>query len=195
MAATNPYIRKIGNIDGEALPTYRLIDDFGFYVEELPFVLSTEVKDVDSNSYYDEDGDVEWVQRRLRVKAYEMKIKFISKGTKEVLYGRYKKLRNYMLGLDNTGTSFMLYDEWHGIGRKDIRLSKFDDSAEYDEMNDGTFVLAIEVTLKVNDPLTDVYVDDNGNLYAEDGSGLVINGEEVVPYENCYVTDNTLYIV
>lgn len=197
MALVNVYIRKMGaDTEGNARPTYNIREYFGFVIQELPFESSTEVKDVDTVDFFDEDGSNEWMPARLRIKSYEMKVKFISKGTKEELYARYLSLRNYLLGRDNTGVAFMLYDDYHGIGRKDIRLQKFDDDVEYKPLNDGGYVFSIEATFKVNDPVTDVFFDsETGTIDSDGGTGLVINGEEVVPYEHCYVVGKTLYIV
>ena len=197
MALVNVYIRKMGaDGGGNARPTYNIREHFGFVIQELPFDLSTDVKDVDTVDYFDEDGSNEWMPAHLRIKSYDMKVKFISKGTKEELYTRYSRLRNYLLGRDNTGVAFMIYDEYHGIGRKDIRLQKLDDEAEYEALNDGGYVFSIEATFKVNDPLTEVFYDSaTGTIDSEGGTGLIINGEEVVPYEHCYVVGQTLYIV
>lgn len=197
MALANVYIRKMGaDSEGNARPTYNIREYFGFVIQELPFESSTDVKDVDTVDYFDEDGSNEWMPTHLRIKSYEMKVKFISKGTKDELYARYSLLRNYLLGRDNTGVAFMLYDDYHGIGRKDIRLQKLDDDAEYEPLNDGSFVFCIEATFKVNDPITEVIFDsENETIDSEGGTGLIINGEEVVPYEHCYVVGETLYIV
>lgn len=197
MALVNFYIRKQGSDgQGNAWPTYNIMEHFGFVIRELPFNLTVDVKDVDKNDFFDEDGDIEWAQNRLRAKAYEMKVKFISKGTKEELYDRYTVLRNYLLGIDNTGTVFMMYEDWHGVGRKDMRLVKFEDDAEYEPLNDGGYVLSFDAVLKVNDPITEIIFDDaTGTIDTEIGTGLIIHGEEVVPYEHCYVLGKTLYIV
>ena len=57
MALVNVYIRKMGaDGEGNARPTYNIREHFGFVIQELPFDLSTDVKDVDTVDYFDEDG-------------------------------------------------------------------------------------------------------------------------------------------
>ena len=162
MAIVNPYIRKIG----DSTPTYRLIDDFGFYVKDIPFSLSAKVKEPEKNTFFDEDGDQEYEQNNLYLEGYEMEITFCSKGTKEQLYSRYMKLLKYLTGKDGTGTKFMLYNERIGAGRTDIRLKEFDDDAEYYDLDsdEEPFLLEIKSTFKVNDPITEVTLNADGTI-------------------------------
>lgn len=152
MSAARIYIRKTT----EGAHTKNVLDDFGFYIKEIPFPLTTEAKDIETVSYYDEDGDEEYIPSVIRVKGYDMSVTLTSRGDRETLYGRYVALRNYLLGRDGTGAEFMLYDDWHGIGRTGIRLKKFDDDANFVDLGDEEFMLAIKLSLKVNDPLTEI---------------------------------------
>lgn len=194
MARAKVFIRKQGkNVEGDVFPTYDVLNEFGFWTKDIPFPLSGEVKGVDSNDYFDEDGDQEWAQKRLRLKAYNMDVTWIARGSKDELLAMFEKFRSYLLGIEGTGTTFILYSERHHIGMKDVRLNKIYDDVVYDDIDDDHFILQIKMQFKVNDPVSRVFLEEDNTIVAEDGSGLVINGEEIEA-DRIRIVGTTMYI-
>ena len=191
------YLCKMGtDINGNAFPTYKVEDEFGFVTQDEPTILSAKVKNVESNDFYDEDGEQEWAARRLRLQAYTMSITFISQGSKYELHKRIEKFRNYLCGIEGTGTMLMLYEDWYKTGYKDVRLSELTDNLKYKQISEDYFVISFNVKFKVNDPLTKVELNSDGCLQSEDlTKGLVINGEELVTADNVRVEATSLIIL
>lgn len=150
------YTQKIKD---EAEPQAEIIElgeSFGFYGMELPFKMANEVKEPESNDWSDEDGDDEYIpEGGLKMQAFEIEIKLGYKGDKKTANARLQNLLNYLTGRDGTGSTMKLYSTYTGIGYNDVRFKSISDDAELVRDDDGD-ILIIEITLKVNDPITRV---------------------------------------
>lgn len=152
------YIQKMPNAAGETYPAYESGEQFDVYVREggLPFIIRGEVKDLPQNDWYDEDGVEEYVpESGLYMKSYDMEVEFIYKGANYTSKSKMTEFFNYLTGRDGTGGLFKIYSTYTCIGRQNVRLKSIDDDPEF-VMDDDIEVLAVKVTLQVNDPVTEV---------------------------------------
>lgn len=126
------------------------IADFGMYCMEDPFVLYSEAKDVTKRSWYDEDGDDEYIpENGLYVQSYENSVKFGFKGDE---FGANEKLRSF---LDYLCSGMMkMYCEFNKVGRQHVRFKSVKQTLYRDE-KDGD-LLVVTITFKFNDPVTDI---------------------------------------
>lgn len=141
------YIQKEG--DGE--PVKDTIADFGMYVSENPFKPCSDVKEPTKRSWYDEDGDDEYIgSDGLYMASYENKVKFLFKGN---VFGANEKCKAFIDYLRKSGMMKM-YCEFNRIGRQHVRLKSIDPEL-YRDPDDGD-ILTLSVTFKFNDPVTDI---------------------------------------
>lgn len=125
--------------------------DFGFYETESKFYGGWSVKDVAKRDWPDEDGDDEYVPTDLKLKAYDMQVKFGYKGDKYSANEKLSALQEYLC----SGT-MRIYDSYNAIGRQGVRFASIDDDAELVRDDVDGDILIISVKLKVNDPRTAV---------------------------------------
>ena len=126
------------------------IADFGMYCMEDPFVLYSEAKDVTKRSWYDEDGDDEYIPGNgLYVQSYENSVKFGFKGDE---FGANEKLQSF---LDYLRSGMMkMYCEFNKVGRQHVRFKSVKQTLYRDD-KDGD-LLVVTITFKFNDPVTDI---------------------------------------
>lgn len=128
------------------------IADFGMYCMEFPFKIFSGVKAPTSRSWYDEEGDDEYIpDDGLRMEAYEIAVKFGYKGESG---SAPKAVRDFLTFLRTAGLMKM-YCEYGDIGRRNVRLKTVSDDAELIHDASGDLVV-FKVTFKVNDPVSDV---------------------------------------
>lgn len=136
------------------------IADFGMYCMEDPFVLYSEVKDVTKRSWYDENGDDEYIPGNgLCIQSYENSVKFGFKGDE---FGANEKLRSF---LDYLRSGVMkMYCEFNKVGRQHVRFKSVKQTL-YRDSEDGD-LLIVTVVFKFNDPVTDIKptTDVNGKV-------------------------------
>ena len=157
----NFFLQLMGTDEaGVPYPAKESVSQFGIFCKEIPFKIFEKVKEPAKRSWNDEDGDDEYMPKNgLRVEAYTMKVTF---GCKKIegtaTYGtavddvRNKVgtfLNHLKLGM------FKFYSSYTRIGRQNIRLESISDNAKW-KSDDNNEYLIFEVTLKVNDPVTDV---------------------------------------
>lgn len=137
------YIQK----DSGDTEVKELGSDYGFYETESKFYGGGAVKDIAKRDWPDEDGDDEYVPEAMKLKAYEMEVKFGWKGDKYGANAALEALQAYLLG----GT-MKVYDSYHAIGRQGVRFEEISDDAELVRDDAEGDILIITVKLKVNDP-------------------------------------------
>ena len=138
-----------GEIDGAEVKD--TIAGFGMYVSESPFKPCSSVKEPTKREWYDEDGDDEYVPADgLRMASYENNVKFLFKGD---AFDATEKTKNFVEYLKAAGLMKM-YCEFNKIGRQHVRLKSIDPTL-YRDTTDGD-ILALSVTFKFNDPITDI---------------------------------------
>lgn len=166
MAYHKLYIQKAGTSQA-----YDTLETFDVWAMEVPFQTVGDVKDLPANDWKDESGEEEYMPAVLPMKAYDMAVKFGYKGKcgtgREHLTAFFNYLRGKAWTLngithDGDGAELMMYYELTGTGRRGIRLKGIKDEIEY-IVDDTMEAIITEVTFKVNDPDTDVFMT-NGKL-------------------------------
>lgn len=147
------YIQKM--ISGAAVKD--TVTNFDIYCMEIPFIIATEAKELASNDWYDEHGDEEYIPSALKMKAYEMDVKFACKGATKTCNAKINAFLNYLTGADqqNPGAKMKMYSTYTQIGRQDVRFVSLSEDAELVRDANGD-ILIFTVTFKVNDPVTNI---------------------------------------
>lgn len=124
-------------------------DEWGIMPTSASMQVASEVKELPSNDWKDENGDDEYIPDEVVFKAYQQEISFAYKG--EDPSGDIRRFIEYLA----YGGAFSMYDERTKTGRQKVRFVKYDTDAEYIP-EDGTSTVLFAITLKVNDPITEV---------------------------------------
>jgi hypothetical protein len=140
-------------------PVCESVNKWGIFCKDIPFKMFEKVKDPAKRSWYDEDGDDEFIPKDgLRLEAYTMKVEF---ACKKMNADKFKKavedvranIADFLSYLRQG--QFKLYSSYTRIGRQNVRLESVSDNAKW-RSDEGGEYLIFEVVFKVNDPVTDV---------------------------------------
>lgn len=127
---------------------------WGCYVMDSMYIpVATKAKNIASQSWYDEHGDDEYIPEVLYYEPVEATIDFVYKGKVSDANTQIRAFINYL-----RGGYFNFYDEFHKIGRQQVRLLDFSDDAElvYVSNAGDDCVATFSITVKINDPVTDI---------------------------------------
>lgn len=154
MAAETVYFRKTGSS-----VVKDSVEDFGMFCKDVPFTMYGEAKELSSNDYKDEDGEDEYIPKKLPMKSYTMEVTFAYKGDRDSANKALADFLNYLTGRDENseGAEFDMYSSYTDIGRQKCRFVSLSNDAELIR-KDGYDILFPKITFKVNDPVTDVYL-------------------------------------
>lgn len=159
----NFFLQKMG-VDGNnnPYPVYESVSTWGIFCKDIPFKLFDKVKEPPKRSYHDQHGDDEYIPGTgLYLEAYTMKVEL---ACKKIASGNSwdsaavndvrAKVGTFLSYLRTSGM-LNVYSSHTRIGRQDVRLESVGDNAVW-KVEDGIEYLIFEVTLKVNDPSTDI---------------------------------------
>lgn len=160
MANIKTYIQQL-HFDGSTYTRGSVVDILSTYkvvCQEFPFKILPEAKELASRDWNDEDGLDVYYPTTRRMKEYETDVDFLYVGTENAIREDLKNFINFLYGRDNgaVGVSLAVYNEYTGIGRKDVVVTKVSDDVYYGDDNDTDAIAKFSVTFKVNDPVTDV---------------------------------------
>lgn len=127
---------------------------WGCYVAESPYLpVPKKAKNITSQSWYDEHGDDEYIPTTLYYESIEANLKFVYKGTVSDAKTNIKAFITYL-----SGGYFKFYDEFHKVGRQQVRLIGFSDEAELTYVSNASdeCVATFAIEVKINDPITDI---------------------------------------
>jgi len=145
----------------QKLTTNAVVKDsaaWNIYASSMPFNLSPKAKELPKRSRPDRNGDDEYVPDAMFYEAYEMDVVFVycipttkATGTTGISNTDIKGFLDYI----KTGGMFKIYDTYTQIGRTNVRYVDFKPKMFFrrEGIND---VVEFTVTLKVNDPVTDI---------------------------------------
>lgn len=125
--------------------------EWNIWVKSVPFKLSSELQNIPSRTWIDEQGDDEYYPDTPTYKAYEIDCEFVYIGSYETANTQIKSFRDYLVN----GGMFKLYDTFTKIGRTNVRYVKMDTDM-FHRKEGGKDLVLFKVTLKVNDPVTDI---------------------------------------
>lgn len=170
----NFFLQRMGeNGNGSSYPVCESVQTWGIWCKDIPFKLFDKIKEPARRTWNDEHGDDEYIgDDGLYVEAYTMTVEFGCKKMGAVedngdviaaVNDVRERVGAFLEYLRSSGM-MMLYSSHTRIGRQNVRLSSIDDSATWQTDDNGEFLL-FSVSFKVNDPMTDV-VMNNGVLIA-----------------------------
>ena len=165
----NFFLQRMGtDEEGRPYPVCESVSDFGIFCKSIPFKIFEKVKDPAKRSWYDEDGDDEYLPKDgLKTEAYSIKVEFGCKKIESV-----HDIAKYNAAVDDVREKvgsfldflklgfFKLYSSYTRIGRQNVRLESVSESSKW-KSDENVEYLVFEVTLKVNDPTTDVELTKN----------------------------------
>lgn len=145
--------------DGSAIKSS--LTDFGFAVSEIPWP-DEEAQDVAVREWPGEDGEDAYIPASgLKLKAYDLEVKFIYKGNVNTAMAKSAAFRDYLIGAAGDGAELKLFDPYWGKGRTKARLLKITDiKAVRTNIDEG---LTFKATFRIADPKTEItlaYVGD-----------------------------------
>lgn len=104
---------------------YDTIKNFDIFLKSAPFNYCTEVKDVPSNDWHDEDGEEEYIPtNNLKLKAFEITIEWAYKGS-----DANEAIREFSDFLLSQSPFEYMYDTYNNIKYRNVRLVKIHDDA------------------------------------------------------------------
>lgn len=162
----NFFLQRMGVGENNApYPVCESVATWGVWCKDIPFKLFDKVKEPPKRTWNDEHGDDEYIPSSgLFLEAYTMKVEL---GCKKIDNSQASvddvrdKVGEFMEYLRSAGM-MNVYSSHTRIGRQNVRLESVPDSAKWKVEEDGFEWLIFEITLKVNDPMTDVTLQTNG---------------------------------
>lgn len=145
MALAKTYVQSISGGG-----TKELLTDFNIYTGNVPFNTDYKAKQLPKNSWFDEDGDDEYVPDTLKLEAYEMSFEVGYKGAFQTAVSAGETLVNWFL---NAG-EFSMYCDYNQVGRTHVRFVSMSKPTVMVSNEDEGDIYKWNITLKVNDPLT-----------------------------------------
>lgn len=139
-------------------PVKESVSDFSIWCKEMPFQLFSDAKELQKTDWMDEHGDDEYIPNELKLQAYSMDVTFCYKGDMGTANDKIKAFMQYLTGMDGGGSTFKVYDGFTRIGRQHVRYESFDPDGEIVRDEHEGDVIVFKVKLKVNDPVTDIYL-------------------------------------
>lgn len=135
-----------------------LLDKFNIGCEEFPFKKYPEAKELPKRDWPGEDGVESFVPKKIPMKAYDIEVTFIYKGTEATMQKDIDDFIMFLYGRNEgaTGSILAIYDEHVKIGRKDVRCQKVHNELYYDEEYDDEKIAKFKVIFSVDDPITEV---------------------------------------
>ena len=127
---------------------------WGGNVTDSPYIpVATTPKNITSQSWYDENGDDEYIPEELFYEPVEATLNFVYKGTVAEAKTQIKAFISYL-----RSGEFSFYDEFYKVGRQKSRLLDFSDEAKwsYDDAYSQTGIAQFSIRVKINDPVTDI---------------------------------------
>ncbi|MBQ9655976.1 MAG: hypothetical protein IJV38_08140 [Prevotella sp.] len=159
----NFFLQRMGTDEnGSTYPVCESTKTWGIYCKAIPFKVYEKAKEPAKRSYPDEHGDDEYIgPDGLYLEAYTMKVEL---GCKKMSAGNAagttavddvrQKVGIFLKYLRESGM-LNLYSSYTRIGRQNVRLDSVSDGAKWKSEDDNEFLI-FEITLKVNDPVTDI---------------------------------------
>lgn len=142
--------------------------DFSVYIEDVPFILLSDMKDDPKRDWHDQDGiDVFYDNKKPPIKDYDMDIVCEAKSDSiDDLRDKVDAFLKYMSGDDGKGKVFSIYDTHCKAGRTNVRFVKQSQKTWFNMDSDDTKILVFQITMHVDDPRTAVSLvtDENGNI-------------------------------
>lgn len=124
-------------ISKDGVSVFDSIDTWGLVLKSAPLMLGGKVKSPSKRSWYDEDGDEEYVPSVQKLESFDVKYELGYKGSAGSANAVYSSLTEFLTGADGTGSVFSAYDDWSKCGWERCRFSELSiDSKSYRSWNE-----------------------------------------------------------
>lgn len=163
--ALNTYIKQL-EYDGVSYSGGTVVDllsKFKIICQDFPFVRYPKPKDLPTRDWPGEDGLDIYVPDVVPLKEYDMEVIFLYVGDKTNIRTDITNFLNFIYGRSKGGSSdtvqsgrLAIYNEYVGMGRKDVVVSSVDNELYYVNDGDEDAVARIKVKFTVYDPKTEV---------------------------------------
>ena len=166
MGLRNTYIQQL-HFDGETYTkgeVVNLTEKWGIYCD-VPFKLFPEAKELAVRDWAGEDGRDVYIPKKIPLAAYELEVEVTYKGEDAKMRDNIEAFIKFIYGRNDgaVGGRLAIYDEYTGIGRKDIHVTSIDNDIYYDVDYDDEQCAKFNVKFQVEDPATDVKPSVSGN--------------------------------
>lgn len=137
-------------------------DEWNIRITDYPFI-SQDTKDLPENDWHDEHGKEVYIPDELPIKAYEVQVSFVYKGSKATAGAQIMSFLDYL----RKGGYFKFYCEWAKMGAYHVRYVSCDTTKAYlyKGDNDGD-VVTFKVKLAVDAPDKSVTLDYDSSKVA-----------------------------
>ena len=174
MNAYGTYIQQISNSVTfyEKGTVVDLLKTFNIVCQDFPFVKNPRSKGIPARDWPDEDGVDVYVPPTLPLKDYELDVTFLYVGTEPNIRADISSFIDFIYGRKKGSDAdtvqsgrLAVYNEYVGMGRKDIVVSDVDNEIFYCTDSDPDALAMFKVKFKVYDPTTEitpVYSNSNG---------------------------------
>lgn len=125
--------------------------EWGIWVKSIPFLIYPKLKEPAKRSWPDQNGDDEYLPDSPLFEAYTMNVDFVFIGQTGTANIQIKSFLDYL----SRNGEFSIYDTYSAIGRTRVRYSSYSDKA-FRRREGENDVVQFTVTLKVNDPITEI---------------------------------------
>lgn len=135
-----------------------LLDTYKIISQEFPFAKNPKPKDLSTRDWAGEDGLDVYIPKELPIKHYDIDVTFLYVGTEETIRRDLIDFINFLYGRNSgaIGSRLAIYDEYTGIGRKDIVVSEIGNDIFFLTESDPDAVAKFKIKFTVYDPTTDV---------------------------------------
>lgn len=120
--------------------------EWGCYVTESPFIpVPRRVKNIETQSWWDEDGDDEFIPEVLHYEPVEAIISFVYKGEISSALADIRAFINHL-----RSAPFTLYDEYHQTTYQRCRLIEYSDDATLTYLTPTHCLAKFSIVVKIN---------------------------------------------
>lgn len=165
MAIYKTYIQQL-SYDGSDYTKGSVVDLLTAYkiiCQDFPFKKNPKPKDLPTRDWAGEDGLDVYVPDKIPMKSYDIDVTFLYVGTEQSIRTDISNFLDFICGrikADNSDTvksgRLAIYNEYVGMGRKDVVVNEIDNEIYYVTDCDPDAVAKIKVKFTVYDPTTEV---------------------------------------
>lgn len=165
MAIYKTYIQQL-SYDGTDYTKGSIVDLLTAYkiiCQDFPFKKNPKPKDLPTRDWAGEDGLDVYVPDKIPMKSYDIDVTFLYVGTEQSIRTDISNFLDFICGrikADNSDTvksgRLAIYNEYVGMGRKDVVVNEIDNEIYYVTDCDPDAVAKIKVKFTIYDPTTEV---------------------------------------
>lgn len=160
MTIYNTYVMQL-SFDGTAYTKSSVVDlleTYNIICQDFPFAKNPKPKELPTRDWAGDDGLDVYVPTTLPVKHYDVDVEFLYVGTEANIRSDISSFIDYLYGRNSgaVGSRLAIYNEYTGIGRKDVVVSEVNNEIFYLTDSDPDAIAKFKVKFTVFDPVTDV---------------------------------------